>query len=573
MGELSVVDRLDALNRAVEAGDRVLTADVVERAATVEARAGHRLRLSSEHTVVAFAGSTGSGKSSLLNALAGESIAAVDVLRPTTSEALAVVRVQEGSGPLLDWLEVRRRHQLAPDPEAAPSRGPAEDGLILLDLPDHDSVVTAHRLEAERLVALVDLMVWVVDPQKYADAAVHERYLRGLTAHRDVVLVVLNQVDRLTAAERAACHRDLERLLADDGLAGVPVLDVSARTGEGVGDLRRALDDAAARRVASRARVEADVIGTAQRIQQQCGSPVPPGRGPRTELVDALSAAAGVPLVVEAVRGARILHSHRATGWPPTRWLSRFRADPLRRLHLGSGAGASGRSGGDSGGDGSELVRTSVPPPGPAEMARARAAVRAYTDAATTGVPDPWVLAARDHTPGSEDGRLADALDRAVGGTRVVSSRRPVWWAVVGFVQWVLVVALVTGLAWLGVLYGLDALRMPVPDPPMWGEFPVPTALAGGGAVAGLLLAGVSRVAARVGANRQARRATAHLKESVGEVADRMVVQPVDDVLRRLSDCRAAADQAASPPQRRRGKDVPAALRAAVAPQHERGRR
>ena len=571
MGELTVLDRLDALNRAVEAGEGVLTADVVERAATVESRAGHRLRLSSEHTVVAFAGSTGSGKSSLLNALVGEPVAAVDVLRPTTSEALAVVRGQEGSGPLLDWLEVRRRHQLPTDVGVAQT-GLDEDGLILLDLPDHDSVVTAHRLEAERLVALVDLMVWVVDPQKYADAAVHERYLRGLTAHREVVLVVLNQVDRLTGDERAACHRDLERLVTDDGLAGVAVLDVSARTGEGVDDLRQALDDAAGRRVASRVRVEADVIGTAQHIQEQCGSPVPSGRGPRTELVDALSAAAGVPLVVEAVRGARVLHAHRATGWPPTRWLSRFRVDPLRRLHLGTGAGATGSQRADSGGDGSELVRTSVPPPGPAEMARARAAVRSYTDAATAGVPDPWVLAARDRSPGGQDGRLADALDRAVGGTRVVSSHRPAWWAVVGFLQWVLVTAMVAGLAWLGALYGLDALRMPVPEPPMWGEVPVPTGLAVGGAVAGLLLAGISRIAARVGANRQARRATAHLKESVGEVADRLVVQPVEAVLLRLRECRVAADQAASAPQRRRGRDAPGARRAAVAPRHERGR-
>ena len=51
---------------------------------------------------------------------------------------------------------------------------------MLLDLPDHDSTVAAHRLEVDRLVALVDVLVWVLDPQKYADAAIHERYLRPL---------------------------------------------------------------------------------------------------------------------------------------------------------------------------------------------------------------------------------------------------------------------------------------------------------------------------------------------------------------------------------------------------------
>ncbi|KGM14631.1 hypothetical protein N867_18880, partial [Actinotalea fermentans ATCC 43279 = JCM 9966 = DSM 3133] len=204
--------------------------------------AGDRLRLP-DHTVVALAGPTGSGKSSLLNALAGQDVAEVAATRPTTSEALALVRA-DGAGPLLDWLGVRRRHDLG-----------AGTGLVVLDLPDHDSVVTDHRLEAERLVGLVDLLVWVLDPQKYADAAVHERYLRGLGGHRDVLLVVLNQVDRLTADERRACHRDLERLLAEDGLAGVRLLDVSARTGEGVAGLEAALADAARRREASRDRL------------------------------------------------------------------------------------------------------------------------------------------------------------------------------------------------------------------------------------------------------------------------------------------------------------------------------
>ena len=70
---------------------------------------------------------------------------------------------------LLDWLEVPRRHRHAPEP--------ALDGLVLLDLPDHDSVKLEHRLEVDRLVGLVDVLVWVLDPEKYADAAVHDRYL------------------------------------------------------------------------------------------------------------------------------------------------------------------------------------------------------------------------------------------------------------------------------------------------------------------------------------------------------------------------------------------------------------
>ena len=65
---------------------------------------------------------------------------------------------------------------------------------MLLDLPDFDSVEHAHRLEVDRLIELVDLVVWVVDPQKYADAALHDRYLRPLAGHAGVMLVVLNPV-------------------------------------------------------------------------------------------------------------------------------------------------------------------------------------------------------------------------------------------------------------------------------------------------------------------------------------------------------------------------------------------
>ena len=94
---------------------------------------------------------------------------------------------------------------------------------MLLDLPDHDSVRLEHRLEVDRLVGLVDVLVWVLDPEKYADAAVHDRYLAPLAGHAGVLLVVLNQVDRLDDAAAQACLADLRGLLDGEGLAATPV--------------------------------------------------------------------------------------------------------------------------------------------------------------------------------------------------------------------------------------------------------------------------------------------------------------------------------------------------------------
>src|SRR3712207_9041395 len=149
--------------------------------------------LSLDHSVVALAGSTGSGKSSLFNALAQLTLSRVGVRRPTTGVAHACVWGPERAGELLDWLGVpparrfRRESALDADDEATLR------GLGPLDLPDFDSVEEAHRIEVDRLLGVGDLMVWVLDPQKYADRVVHEQYLARFAHHRDVMVVVLNQ--------------------------------------------------------------------------------------------------------------------------------------------------------------------------------------------------------------------------------------------------------------------------------------------------------------------------------------------------------------------------------------------
>ena len=76
-------------------------------------RAGERLRLSANHTVVALAGGTGSGKSTLFNALSGASFSPPGVTRPTTRHVHACVWGMQGAAPMLGWLGVQRRHRYA----------------------------------------------------------------------------------------------------------------------------------------------------------------------------------------------------------------------------------------------------------------------------------------------------------------------------------------------------------------------------------------------------------------------------------------------------------------------------
>ncbi|MCW2535725.1 MAG: putative transporter, partial [Modestobacter sp.] len=220
------------------------------RARALLAKAGAREALG-DATVIALAGATGSGKSTLFNALSGSEVSTPGVRRPTTGVAHASVWGDEGADRLLDWLEVPRRHRV--------DRGDPElDGLVLLDLPDHDSVRLEHRLEVDRLVELVDVLVWVLDPQKYADAAVHERYLAPLAGHAGVLLVVLNQVDRLDEPAARACLADLRTLLDSEGLAATPVVATSARTGAGLPELRAELAKRVAARRAATDRLAAD---------------------------------------------------------------------------------------------------------------------------------------------------------------------------------------------------------------------------------------------------------------------------------------------------------------------------
>ncbi len=255
-------------------GSEGFSQELLTEAEALLRRSGERMRMSASHTVVALAGGTGSGKSSLFNALAGANFSPAGVTRPTTKHSHACVWGMEGAAPLLDWLGVQRRHRYAR--ASALDEGEASlTGMLLLDLPDHDSVVTGSAALVDRLVKLADMLVWVLDPLKYADASVHRRYLVPLAGHAAVTTVVLNQVDTLSPDQVADCGSDLRRLLDSEGLSETQVLVTSATTGAGLKELRRVLAGAVAARRAASDRITADIDALLERFAVYAGDSVP----------------------------------------------------------------------------------------------------------------------------------------------------------------------------------------------------------------------------------------------------------------------------------------------------------
>ena len=522
----ALVDGVDALRRFVDVTDPYLPESTLEPARAVVNRAGQRLALSREHTVVALVGATGSGKSSVFNRLVGVDLSPVGVRRPTTAIAHASVWGSDDAGELLDWLGIPAPRRFGPVDDAALA------GLVLVDLPDFDSVEADHREEVDRLLALVDVMVWVLDPQKYADRVVHRRYLSRYSRHRDITIVVLNQVDRLGPGDAERCLDDLRRLLDADGLGGVPVIATSAVGPPGLARLRDRLRDAVAARRAALRRLAADVEGVVADLEPVVAAE-PDGRkvdaDSQRALIDALANAAGVPVVARATGRAYVHRARRSTGWPMLRWLRRLRPDPLSRLRLG----------GRLAGAGGPVAVTSVPPAAPAAQAAVGLALRALGDRAAAGLPDPWpgavLVAAR-----SRAGDLSDALDVAVASTDLGMSRPPLWWRLVGAVQWLLAGLAMVGLAWLVVRYALFALALPEPPVPRAGRLPWPTLLFAGGLLGGLLLAVLTRPVVGIAARRRALRAARRMREAVARVARDMVLDPVRDVLHAYSQAHSA---------------------------------
>ncbi|WP_437065028.1 GTPase [Streptomyces sp. enrichment culture] len=507
--------RLDALRELVGLSRTRLDSRTLAEAGRVLDEAAARRRLSGQHTVVAIAGATGSGKSQLFNALAGVTISETGVRRPTTSAPIAC-SWSDGAATLIDRLGIPPRLRRRPA-QHADAEGQLR-GLVLVDLPDLDSAVVQHREQADRVLALVDAVIWVVDPEKYADAVLHERYLRSMAGHAEVMFVVLNQIDRLPGEGTEQVLDDLRRLLDEDGVAlgeyeepGATVLALSALTGDGVGELREALGQFVAERGAPARRISADLDAAAGRLRplyangQRCGL----SEQARDEFSARLADAVGATAAGEAAERAWLRNANRACGTP---WLR------LWRWYQGRGEPNTG----------SVLLRAQADEEATARQ-RVEQAVRTVAERAAAGLPAPWAQAVREAAVRGAQG-LPEALDQLAARAGLPPGRppRPGWWPVAVLAQASMTILQVLGGLWLlGQIIGVMSPNLGVPVLLML------TGIAGGPVVEWSC-----RMAARGPARRYGMEAERRLREAAAGCGRARVLDPVAAELLRYREVR-----------------------------------
>src|SRR3712207_1134201 len=154
-------------------------------------------------------GSTGAGKSTLVNSLVGEDVSKAGVLRPTTRAPVLVCHTGDvdwfsGDRVLPDLARTIGRTAAPPGLQLVPTDA-MQPGLALLDAPDIGSVVEANRPLARQLRAAADAWLFVTTAARYADAVPWE-LLQAARERGTALSLVLNRLPAGADEEIGRAH-------------------------------------------------------------------------------------------------------------------------------------------------------------------------------------------------------------------------------------------------------------------------------------------------------------------------------------------------------------------------------
>ena len=208
-------------------GAEQVRAQVVSAVAQLDDYVLPRLRDIDAPVLVVVGGSTGAGKSTLVNSLVGAEVSRPGVLRPTTRSPVlvhhpAAERWFADDRILPGLARVRGGTSEASDHVELVARDTVPESMALLDAPDIDSVVDANRAVAAQLLDAADLWLFVTTAARYADAVPWE-YLRHAVDRGVGLAVVLNRVPAGAASE---IRPHLEEMLRREGLGLAPTFTI-----------------------------------------------------------------------------------------------------------------------------------------------------------------------------------------------------------------------------------------------------------------------------------------------------------------------------------------------------------
>lgn len=491
---------IEQISEAVDHARALGLDEAASTAASTLENLRERSGLTGDSYSLALVGGTGVGKSTLVNAMAGEEVSEASVKRPTTSEPVAWLSpgTEDAASQLVEWLGV--------DGTVAGEAGRLE-GVIVLDLPDFDSVVSSHRETVDRLLPRVDAVWWVVDPQKYDDERLFE-YLRRSRPDA-AVRVVLNKADLLTDEETRVVVDDIKRRLAEAGLSRVTVSSVAAIRGTGMSDLIGSVAAGAEAKKVVLERLRSDALEAVDGLAAGAGA---------DDETDGLISAEQLDEWRESVVGAALdlAHPEGIGQQVATAYLEKARVSAgsiLSRLGSLVRLATGNRRRTANPGLYMKAWRRRGDPSRAVNVLR-----KTYLDA-TRRLPAPSRSSLmNDLDPEAAGDAIARALDDALRrSAERFDLNPPVIWRLFGAIQLLATAAVVVAGVWFLTLWLAPG---PIPvgswEMPVVGPVPVPLVLLIGGAVLSFLVGGLVRIHGAWLGRRRARDVAESVSEAVG---------------------------------------------------------